>query len=305
MKISELIGNTPLLPLRKLNTNKDVTILLKMESQNPGGSVKDRPALMMLKSALALKTISQEDKIVEPTSGNTGIALAMIACEMNLDLTLIMPETSTNERIQTAKAYGAKVILKGTSSEHCRTLAKEMVFQEGFKSLNQYDNPANTEAHYQFTGPEIWKGTNQKVTHFVSAMGSSGTIMGVSKYLKQQNPSIQVYGTRPLAGPKIPGMSNWSPDYIPGIFDSNYVDHIIPMCYDRSIDTMKKLVAQEAIFSGPSSGGNVAAAIELANKIDRGVIVTIICDRGDRYLSSGLHGNTLEKELEAFEISSL
>jgi len=303
MKISELIGNTPLLPLRRLNIKEDVTIYVKLESQNPGGSVKDRPALQMILAALKRGTISEGDKIIEPTSGNTGIALAMIAQEMGLDLTLIMPETATAERIYTTKAYGARVILRGTSSEHCRTLAKEMVLNDGYKSLNQYDNPDNTIAHYQNTGPEIWRDTHHNVTHFVSAMGSSGTIMGVSKFLKEKNPTIQVYGTKSLDGPKIPGMSNWSPGFEPKIYNNAYIDGIIPIAYDQSIDVMKKLALKESIFSGPSSGGNVAAALQLADKIDKGVIVTIICDRGDRYLSSGLYQDILEKQLQAFETS--
>ncbi len=304
MKISELIGNTPLLPLCRLSIKKDVAIYVKLESQNPGGSVKDRPALYMIRAALQRGTITKGDRIVEPTSGNTGIALAMIAQEMDLNLTLIMPETSTAERIYTAKAYGARVILKGTSSEHCRALAKEMVLNDGYKSLNQYDNPDNTLAHYQNTGPEIWKDTNHQITHFVSAMGSSGTIMGVAQYLKEQNPLIQVYGTKALNGPKIPGMSNWSPGFEPSIFKNTLLDGIISIEYDRSVEIMKMLALKESIFSGPSSGGNVAAALKLAESLDSGVIVTIICDRGDRYISSGLYKDILEKQLEAFETSA-
>ncbi len=289
MKLTRLIGNTPLVRIRKLNPNKNVTLLVKMESHNPAGSVKDRAALGMIASAMRRGTIKQNDKLVEPTSGNTGIALAMIANELELDLTLIMPEVSTTERIQTVKALGAKVILKGTSSEQCRRLAAEMVSNEGYKSLNQYDNPDNLMCHYHNTGPEIWNDTNQNITHFVSAMGTSGTIMGISKYLKEQNPNIQVIGTRPMdGGPKIPGMSKWSPGMVPKIFNPDLLDGVMNISYEESIDTMRKLAKEEAIFSGPSSGGNLAAAIKLATQIESGYIVTIVCDRGDRYLSANL-----------------
>ncbi len=303
MKLTRLIGNTPLVRIRKLNPNPKVTLLVKMESHNPAGSVKDRAALGMIRAAMKRGTIVAGDNLVEPTSGNTGIALAMIANELDLDLTLIMPETSTNERIQTVEALGARVILEGTSSEHCRKLATKMVENEGYKSLNQYDNPDNLNCHYENTGPEIWNDTNQNITHFVSAMGTSGTIMGISKYLKEQNEGVKVIGTRPLDGPKIPGMSRWSPGYVPKIFDPSLLDGIINVSYDESINTMKLLAKEEAIFSGPSSGGNVAAAIKLANKIDEGLIVTIVCDRGDRYLSSNLFADVTESKVKAIPSS--
>jgi len=299
MKLTRLIGNTPLVRIRKLNPNPRVTLLVKMESHNPAGSVKDRAALGMIQAALKRGTIEPGDRLVEPTSGNTGIALSMIANELDLDLTLIMPENSTNERIQTVEALGARVILEGSSSEHCRKLATKMVENEGFKSLNQYDNPDNLNCHYENTGPEIWNDTNQNITHFVSAMGTSGTIMGISKYLKQQNEQVKVIGTRPLDGPKIPGMSRWSPGYVPKIFDPSLLDGIINVSYEESINTMRRLASEEAIFSGPSSGGNVAAAIKLANKIEEGLIVTIVCDRGDRYLSSGLFSTAEAAKVKA------
>lgn len=299
MKLSRLIGNTPLVRIRTLNPNDKVTLLVKMESHNPAGSVKDRAALGMINAALKRGTITLNDKLVEPTSGNTGIALSMIANELRIDLTLIMPESSTIERIQTVKALGAKVILEGTSSEQCRALANKMVAEEGYKSLNQYDNEDNLNCHYENTGPEIWDDTNQNITHFVSAMGTSGTIMGISKFLKEQNPNVKVIGTRPLDGPKIPGMSRWSPSYVPKIFDASLLDGIINISYEESIATMKSLAKEEAIFAGPSSGGNVAAALKLANQIEEGIIVTIVCDRGDRYLSSGIFSNDEIATIEA------
>ncbi len=266
-----------------------------MESHNPAGSVKDRAALGMIRAALKRGDIVESDRLVEPTSGNTGIALAMIANELNLDLTLIMPEISTRERIQTVKALGARVILEGTSSEQCRKLAAQLVEDEGYKSLNQYDNHDNLMCHYENTGPEIWNDTNQNITHFVSAMGTSGTIMGISKFLKEQNRNVKVIGTRPLDGPKIPGMSRWSPGMVPKIFNPSLLDGIMNVSYQESILTMRRLAKEEAIFSGPSSGGNVAAAIKLANQIESGYIVTIVCDRGDRYLSSGLFSSDIQE----------
>ncbi len=300
MKLTRLIGNTPLVRIRKLNPNPNVTLLVKMESHNPAGSVKDRAALGMIRAALKRGTISLGDKLVEPTSGNTGIALSMIANELGFDLTLIMPENSTSERIQTVEALGAKVILEGTTSEFCRKLANKMVATGEYKSLNQYDNPDNLNCHYENTGPEIWNDTNQNITHFVSAMGTSGTIMGISKYLKEKNENVKVIGTRPLdGGPKIPGMSRWSPGFVPKIFNPSLLDGIINIGYEESIETMKRLAKEEAIFSGPSSGGNVAGAIRLANQIESGLIVTIVCDRGDRYLSSNLFSRATESEVKA------
>lgn len=288
--ILDLIGNTPLVSSRTLVINKDVKLLFKMEGHNPGGSVKDRPAYNMIKSALDRKEIDENTRLIEATSGNTGIALAMIAGIYNLNIELVMPENSTKERVQTMRAYGAKVILTPASEgiEGSRDYADQKVNEEGYIMLNQFANPDNWKAHYKTTGPEIWRDTNHEITHFVSAMGTTGTIMGVSTYLKEMNPDIKIIGAQPTDNSKIPGIRKWPEEYLPKIFDRSKVDRIIEVSEDEARAMSIRLAKDEGVFSGMSSGGSVTTALKIANQIDKGVIVCIICDRGDRYLSSDL-----------------
>ncbi len=290
MTIEQLVGNTPLVKITTLNPNNSVTIYGKLEGQNPGGSVKDRPALNMIKSALERKEISVGDKLIEATSGNTGIALAMIAQAMGVHMTLIMPDGATPERIKTMRAYGAEVILTPAEKtiEYSRQLADEMAENGDYHILNQFANPDNYNMHYKTTGPEIWKDTQQKITHFVSAMGTTGTIMGVSRYLKEQNPDIQIVGTQPTDGSRIPGIRRWSPEFLPKIYEPERVDRIIDVSADEAKVMTRRLAKEEGILAGMSSGGAMTAALKLASEIKEGVIVSIICDRGDRYLSSDL-----------------
>ena len=292
MKLSDLIGNTPLVELQYIPINKSVTIYGKLEGDNPGGSVKDRAAYGMIKGALDRGEIKQGDKLVEATSGNTGIALAMIARIMGLDMTLVMPDNSTRERVLAMEAYGAKVILTphAKTIEYSREMAEQMAEKEGYHILNQFANPDNYKAHYKTTGPEIWKDTNEKVTHFVSAMGTTGTIMGVSRYLKEQNQSVQIVGTQPTDGSSIPGIRRWSPEFLPKIFERERVDRIIDVSETEARDMTRRLAKEEGILAGMSSGGGLLAALKIASEIKSGVIVFIICDRGDRYLSSDLFG---------------
>lgn len=292
MKLSELIGNTPLVELQYIPINKSVTIYGKLEGDNPGGSVKDRAAYGMIKGALDRGEIKQGDKLVEATSGNTGIALAMIARIMGLDMTLVMPDNSTRERVLAMEAYGAKVILTphAKTIEYSREMAEQMAEKEGYHILNQFANPDNYKAHYKTTGPEIWKDTNEKVTHFVSAMGTTGTIMGVSRYLKEQNQSVQIVGTQPTDGSSIPGIRRWSPEFLPKIFERERVDRIIDVSETEARDMTRRLAKEEGILAGMSSGGGLFAALKIASEIKSGIIVFIICDRGDRYLSSDLFG---------------
>lgn len=292
MKLSDLIGNTPLVELQYIPINKSVTIYGKLEGDNPGGSVKDRAAYGMIKGALDRGEIKQGDKLVEATSGNTGIALAMIARIMGLDMTLVMPDNSTRERVLAMEAYGAKVILTphAKTIEYSRELAEQMAEKEGYHILNQFANPDNYKAHYKTTGPEIWKDTNEKVTHFVSAMGTTGTIMGVSRYLKEQNQSVQIVGTQPTDGSSIPGIRRWSPEFLPKIFERERVDRIIDVSETEARDMTRRLAKEEGILAGMSSGGGLFAALKIASEIKSGIIVFIICDRGDRYLSSDLFG---------------
>ncbi len=292
MKLFELIGNTPLVELSHIPTNPKVKILCKMEGQNPGGSVKDRAAFNMLQSALDRGEIKRGDKLVEATSGNTGIALAMVAKVLGLDMTLIMPDNSTRERVLSMEAYGAKVILTPAAKtiEYSRTLAEEMNEKEGYFMLNQFANPDNYLAHYKTTGPEIWNDTQGKVTHFVSAMGTTGTIMGVSRYLKERNPSIQIVGTQPTDGSSIPGIRRWSPEFLPAIFEKDRVDRVIDVSQDQATEMTRRMAKEEGILAGMSSGGALHAAIELSKELEEGLIVCITCDRGDRYLSSDLFG---------------
>jgi len=292
MKLFELIGNTPLVELSHIPENPRVKILCKMEGQNPGGSVKDRAAYNMLQSALNRGEIKSGDKLVEATSGNTGIALAMVAKVLGLEMTLIMPDNSTKERVLSMEAYGATVILTPAAKtiEYSRTLAEEMVVNEGYFMLNQFANSDNYLAHYKTTGPEIWRDTEGKVTHFVSAMGTTGTIMGVSKFLKEQNPAIQIVGTQPTAGSSIPGIRRWSKEFLPKIFDPSRVDQVIDVSQAQATEMTRKMAKEEGILAGMSSGGALTAALELAKTLDSGLIVCITCDRGDRYLSSDLFG---------------
>ena len=292
MKLADLIGNTPLVELQYIPVNKAVTIYGKLEGDNPGGSVKDRAAYGMIKGALDRGEIKQGDKLVEATSGNTGIALAMIARVMGLNMTLVMPDNSTRERVLAMEAYGAKVILTphAKTIEYSRELAEAMSAKEGYHILNQFANPDNYTAHYKTTGPEIWKDTDGKVTHFVSAMGTTGTIMGVSRFLKEQNKNIQIVGTQPTDGSSIPGIRRWSPEFLPKIFERERVDRIADVSETEAREMTRRLAREEGILAGMSSGGALSAALKIASEIKSGVIVFIICDRGDRYLSSDLFG---------------
>jgi S-sulfo-L-cysteine synthase (O-acetyl-L-serine-dependent) len=292
MTLIELIGNTPLLELQHIPTNKNVKIFGKLEGNNPGGSVKDRAAYGMIKGALDRGDIKPGDRLVEATSGNTGIALAMIARIMGLEMTLIMPDNSTRERVLAMEAYGAKVILTPSSKtiEYSRELAEQMASKEGYHILNQFGNPDNYMMHYRTTGPEIWKDTQGTVTHFVSAMGTTGTIMGVSRYLKEKNPDVQIVGTQPTDGSCIPGIRRWSPEFLPKIFDRHRVDRIMDVKESDARLFTKRLAREEGMLAGMSSGGALSAAIQLASELTKGVIVFIVCDRGDRYLSSDLFG---------------
>lgn len=290
MKLHELIGNTPLVELENINPTKNVRLFGKLEGDNPGGSVKDRTAYGMISGALERGEIKKGDRLVEATSGNTGIALAMIARVMGLDITLIMPDNSTRERILAMEAYGAHVILTPAAKtiEHSRALAEEMAANEGYHILNQFANPDNSGIHYRTTGPEIWRDTKETITHFVSAMGTTGTIMGVSRYLKEQNPDVQIVGTQPTDGACIPGIRRWSPEFLPRIFEPSRVDRIIDVSEADARTFTKRLAREEGILAGMSSGGALSAAVALARELDKGVIVFIVCDRGDRYLSSDL-----------------
>ena len=288
--ILDLVGNTPLVELKKLNPNKNVTIYGKLEGNNPGGSVKDRAAYGMIKGAFDRGEIKEGMTLIEATSGNTGIALAMIASLFNVPIELVMPEDATRERVLTREAFGAKVILtpKTQSMEGAIDYANAQVAKGGYMMLNQFGNPDNPNMHYKTTGPEIWRDTDNKITHFVSSMGTTGTIMGVSKFLKETNPHIQIVGCQPTDGSKIPGIRKWPEAYLPTIFNRSRVDRVIEIAEKDARVMAKKLAREEAIFSGMSSGGAAHAAIELAKELTEGVIVFIVCDRGDRYLSSDL-----------------
>jgi cysteine synthase B len=292
MKLFELIGNTPLIELENIPVNPHVKIYCKLEGQNPGGSVKDRAAYNMIQSAINRGDFSKGAKLVEATSGNTGIALAMVANLLGVEMTLIMPDNSTRERVLSMEAYGAKVILTPAEKtiEYSRTLAEDMAENQGYFMLNQFSNPDNYLAHYHSTGPEIYKDTQGKVTHFVSAMGTTGTIMGVSRYLKEQNQDIQIVGTQPTDGSSIPGIRRWSPEFLPKIFEPERVDQVIDVSQEQAKLMTRRMAKEEGILAGMSSGGALHAAIKLSETIEHGVIVCITCDRGDRYLSSDLFG---------------
>ena len=288
--IERLIGNTPLVESKVLQTNPKVKLLFKLEGQNPGGSVKDRAAFNMITAALERGEITKDTKLIEATSGNTGIALAMIASMYGLDLEIVMPENATKERVQTMRAYGATVILtsKDIGIEGARDFAEAKVKNEGYFMFNQFSNPDNWKAHYKTTGPEIWRDTEGKVTHFVSSMGTTGTIMGTSTYLKEQNKKVQIVGVQPTDESSIPGIRKWPKEYLPKIFDASKVDQVLEVSEEDARAMSKRLAKEEGIFSGMSSGGATVAALRLCEQLEEGVVVSIICDRGDRYLSSDL-----------------
>lgn len=287
--IIEFVGNTPLVEIQKLHTNPNVKVFAKLEGNNPGGSVKDRAALNMIRSAMDRGDIKKGTRLIEATSGNTGIALAMIAGIYDLEIELVMPSNSTRERTLTMEAYGAKVTLL-ESIEVCRDYAEEKGVQPGYFLLNQFSNPDNYLAHYKTTGPEIWKDTNQKITHFVSSMGTTGSIMGNSMFLKEMNPEVQIVGCQPTEESSIPGIRRWPEAYLPKIFDPTRVDRVMDVSQQEATEMARKLAKVEGIFAGMSSGGALACALKLAEELESGLIVFIACDRGDRYLSSDLFG---------------
>jgi len=288
--IENLIGNTPLVHLQRLPGDSSSTVLAKLEGNNPAGSVKDRPALGMIQQAELRGDIKPGDVLIEATSGNTGIALAMVAAVKGYRLILIMPDNMSSERKASMTAYGAELVLVSEKDgmEGARDLAQKMQQEGKGKVLDQFANQDNPNAHYLHTGPEIWRDTKGKITHFVSSMGTTGTIMGVSRYLKEQNPDVQIIGLQPKDGSRIPGIRRWPKEYLPSIFERQRVDEIIDVDQHDAEATMKKLAREEGIFCGVSSGGAIFAALQLAKKLDNAVIVAIICDRGDRYLSTGV-----------------
>ena len=288
--IADCVGNTPLVRLQRMTGDTGNTILLKLEGNNPAGSVKDRPALSMIRLAEERGDIRPGDTLIEATSGNTGIALAMAAAIMGYRMVLIMPENASDERKWAMTAYGAELILvsKEQGMEGARDLALQMQSEGKGKVLDQFGNGDNPQAHYTGTGPEIWRDTQGRVTHFVSSMGTTGTIMGVSRYLKEQNPDVQIIGLQPTEGAAIPGIRRWPQEYLPSIFDQQRVDEVVDMSQQEAEETMRRLAREEGIFCGVSSGGAVAAALRLNARVRNAVIVVIICDRGDRYLSTGV-----------------
>lgn len=288
--VLDLIGNTPLVKAKQLVKNPKVELYFKLEGQNPGGSVKDRPAYNMIKMALERGEISKETKLIEATSGNTGIALAMIAGLFELDIELVMPENSTVERVQTMRAYGAKVTLTSAEGgiEGSRDYAENKMKEGGYFMLNQFGNNDNWRAHYHTTGPEVWRDTHQKITHFVSSMGTTGTIMGTSTFLKEKTSSVEIVGVQPTENSRIPGIRKWPKAYLPSIFDAKKVDRILEVSEQEAKEMTRRLAKEEGIFAGMSSGGAAAAAVRLCEELEEGVVVSIVCDRGDRYLSSDL-----------------
>lgn len=286
--LEDLIGNTPLLALRRINPWPEVTLLVKLEGNNPAGSVKDRPALNLIKSAEASGRLLPGALLIEATSGNTGIALAMVAAARGYRMRLIMPRTMSQERRDAMQAYGAELVLVENGMEEARDLALAMEARGEGLVLDQFNNPANPDAHYQSTGPEIWRQSEGAVTHFVSAMGTTGTIMGVSRYLKEQNPAVQVIGLQPAEGSQIPGIRRWPAAYLPAIFEPQRVDRVLDVTQQEALLMMRRLAREEGICCGVSSGGAVAGALRVAAEIKQGVVVVIICDRGDRYLSTGV-----------------
>ena len=292
MSILDLIGNTPLVEITKVVGKPGVKVYGKLEGHNPGGSVKDRAAYGMIKGALERGDLKPGMRLIEATSGNTGIALAMIAAQFGVPITLVMPDNSTAERVQTMQAFGAEVVLTPAEKtiEYSREYAEEQAATGRYFMLNQFANPDNYGMHYRTTGPEIWRDTKGEITHFVSSMGTTGTIMGVSYFLKEQNPNVRIVGVQPVDGSRIPGIRRWSPAFLPKIFDPDRVDQIIDVSENEATDMMRRLAKEESIFAGMSSGGAVSAVGKLLTEIEEGVVVCIICDRGDRYLSSGIFG---------------
>jgi cysteine synthase B len=290
MKLIDFIGNTPLVELNHINPNPKVKLLAKLEGHNPGGSVKDRAAFGLIQGGIESGLIKPDSKLIEATSGNTGIALAMIARLNNLYIELVMPENSTRERVLSMRAFGAVVTLTPSegSMEAAIDYARNKVENEGFIMLDQFGNQNNPNMHYKTTGPEIWRDTDGQVTHFVSAMGTTGTIMGVSRYLKEQNPNVTIVGAQPADGAKIPGIRKWPEEYLPKIFDRSRVDQIVEVAEEEAKEMTKRLAREEGVFAGMSSGGSVAAALKIIPNLESGVVVCIICDRGDKYLSTDL-----------------
>ena len=290
MKLIEFIGNTPIIELNHLNPNPKVKLLAKLEGHNPGGSVKDRAAFGLIQGGIDSGLIKPDSKLIEATSGNTGIALAMIARLHNLHIELVMPENSTRERVLSMRAFGAVVTLTPAegSMEAAIDYARAKVENEGYIMLDQFGNLNNPNMHYKTTGPEIWRDTNGDVTHFVSAMGTTGTIMGVSRYLKEQNPNVQIIGAQPADGAKIPGIRKWPEEYLPKIFDRNRIDRIVEVSEEEAKEMTKRLAREEGVFAGMSSGGSVATALKIIPELSEGTVVCIICDRGDKYLSTDL-----------------
>ncbi|ESS71810.1 cysteine synthase B [Methyloglobulus morosus KoM1] len=288
--IESFVGNTPLVRLQRLPEKSSNTILAKLEGNNPAGSVKDRPALSMIKHAEERGEIKPGDRLIEATSGNTGIALAMAAAIKGYRMILIMPDNMSSERIASMKAFGAEIILTPAagSMEGAIDLAREMEANGEGRILDQFANPDNPRAHYEGTGPEIWRDTHGEITHFVSSMGTTGTIMGTSKFLKEQNPNIQIIGVQPEGESKIPGIRRWPQEYLPKIYQAERVDRIIEVDQLSAEQTTRELAAREGIFAGVSSGGAVYAALRLSQELTDAVIVVIVCDRGDRYLSTGV-----------------
>jgi len=288
--IADCVGNTPLVRLQRLAGQTSNTLLLKLEGNNPAGSVKDRPALSMIARAESRGQIKPGDTLIEATSGNTGIALAMAAAIKGYKMILIMPDNSTAERKAAMAAYGAELILvtKEEGMEGARDLAQQLEADGRGVVLDQFANGDNPIAHYTSTGPEIWQQTQGRVTHFISSMGTTGTIMGCSQYLKEQNPAVQIVGLQPMEGAAIPGIRRWPQEYLPKIFNAARVDRIVDMSQDEAEQTMRRLAREEGIFCGVSSGGAVAAMLRLSREVENATLVAIICDRGDRYLSTGL-----------------
>ena len=290
MKMTDLIGNTPMALIQRLNPNPNVELWVKLEGNNPGGSVKDRAAFNMINQALLRGDIQPGMQLIEATSGNTGIALAMVSSMLGIKMTLVMPASATRERVLTMEAFGATVILTDAKGgmEAAIDYANAQVATGDFFALNQFGNPDNWGAHYMGTGPEIWRDTQKKITHFVSAMGTTGTIMGTSRFLKEQNPNIQIVGAQPTDGSSIPGIRRWPQEYLPKIFEPARVDRIIDVAEIDARKRSQEMAKIEGIFAGMSSGGALHAALQLCTEIDSGVIVSIACDRGDRYLSTDL-----------------
>lgn len=288
--IESCIGNTPLVCLQRLPGNTSNTLLVKLEGNNPAGSVKDRPALSMIRHAEQRGTIKPGDTLIEATSGNTGIALAMVAAVKGYRMVLIMPENMSLERRASMRAYGAELVLvsKEEGMEGARDLALQMQADGKGIVLDQFSNPDNPLAHYEGTGPEIWRDTQGAVSHFVSAMGTTGTIMGTSRFLKEQNEGIKIVGVQPAEGASIPGIRRWPPEYLPSIFEASRVDMTLDITQQAAEETTLRLATEEGIFCGISSGGAVAAALQLSQQVENAIIVSIICDRGDRYLSTNV-----------------